>query len=169
MGQLEYRRPESLVGQHPRVHDVPALAGNGDGVAFDRHVDVAAMFNAEQGIAHDPADQTDRGVPRAFDQARQGRMRLYDRADPVRIQVVSYDPLSDKLRATTQVAMPELLERFKVFEHLSLTELSEAFDACEQRFRAWVLANPDRPISEAPDYVDRIALDSLRERRMWWA
>lgn len=85
-----------------------------------------------------------------------------------RIHHVTYDPLSDKLRQTTNVAMPELLERFKVFEGLSLMELTEAFEACEARFREWVLANPDRPISEAPDYVDRIALDSLRERRTWW-
>jgi phage terminase small subunit len=28
-------------------------------------------------------------------------------------------------------------------------------------------ANSGRPISEAPDYLDRIALDSLIERRMW--
>jgi hypothetical protein len=48
-------------------------------------------------------------------------------------------------------------------------ELQEAFDACEARFRAWVGApeNAGRPIREAPDYLDRIALDSLLERRTW--
>lgn len=95
-------------------------------------------------------------------------MCLYDRAHAVRIRPVSYDPLSDKLRRTTPVAMPELLERFAAFEGLSLTELTEAFEACEERFKTWVRANPDRPITESPDYVDRIALDSLRERRTWW-
>jgi len=28
-------------------------------------------------------------------------------------------------------------------------------------------ANEGRPISDAPDYLDRIALDSLLERRTW--
>ncbi len=83
---------------------------------------------------------------------------------------MTYDPLSDKLQRSTNVAMPELLERFRVYEHLTLMELQEAFDACEERFRAWVRApeNEGKPITDAPDYIDRIALDSLRERRTWW-
>jgi len=83
---------------------------------------------------------------------------------------VTYDPLSSKLARSTNVAMPELLERFKLYEHLTITELQEAFDANEARFREWVLdpANEGRPISDAPQYIDRIALDSLRERRTWW-
>lgn len=83
---------------------------------------------------------------------------------------MTYDPLSDKLRRSTNVAMPELLERWKVYEHLTLIELQEELDRCEARFREWVLApeNEGKPISEAPDYIDRIALDSLRERRTWW-
>jgi hypothetical protein len=66
--------------------------------------------------------------------------------------------------------MPELLELLASFEGLTLTELQDAFAACEQRFRDWVQdpANAGRPISESPDYLDRIALDSLIERRMWW-
>lgn len=81
---------------------------------------------------------------------------------------MTYDPLSDKLRRATPVAMPELLERIATFEHLSLEELIAALEECEERFRTWVRANPERPITDAPDYVDRIALDSLRERRTWW-
>ena len=47
--------------------------------------------------------------------------------------------------------------------------LKEAFDAADERFKAWVRdpANEGRPISDAPDYLDRIALDSLLERRTW--
>ena len=96
-------------------------------------------------------------------------MRLHRRRDPRRIVCVSYDPLSDKLREAAPTAMPELLELFASFEGLTLGELEEAFAACEQRFRDWVQdpANAGRPISESPDYLDRIALDSLIERRMW--
>ncbi len=83
---------------------------------------------------------------------------------------MTYDPLSDKLARSTPVAMPELLERFKVYEHLTILELQERFDANEEAFRAWVRdpANEGRPISDAPQYIDRIALDSLRERRTWF-
>jgi hypothetical protein len=82
---------------------------------------------------------------------------------------VGYDPVSRKLSAAAPVALPELVERMSRFEDRSLSELQEAFAACEARFRAWVEdpENAGRPISEAPDYLDRIALDSLIERRMW--
>ncbi len=82
---------------------------------------------------------------------------------------MAYDPVSRKLPAVAPIAQPELLEAFARFEHLTLTELQEAFDACEARFKAWVEApeNAGRPIREAPDYLDRIALDSLLERRTW--
>jgi hypothetical protein len=85
------------------------------------------------------------------------------------ISRVAYDPVSRKLPAVAPIAQPELLEAFARFEHLTLTELQEAFDACEARFRAWVETpeHAGRPIREAPDYLDRIALDSLLERRTW--
>jgi hypothetical protein len=94
---------------------------------------------------------------------------LHRGADAPRIRAMVYDPLSDKLRRTAPVAMPELLERFDHFQGLDLAGLQAEFAACEARFRAWVedSANAGRPISEAPDYLDRIALDSLIERRMW--
>lgn len=97
-------------------------------------------------------------------------MGLHRGGNPPRIQRVAYDPLSDKLRQTAPVAIPELLELFERFEGLTLTELQDAFAACEARFRAWVEApeNAGRPINEAPEYLNRIALDSLLERRMWW-
>jgi hypothetical protein len=96
-------------------------------------------------------------------------MRLHRSRDPLRIRHVTYDPLSEKLRATTPVAVPELLELYAQFEGLSLTALQEAFAACQARFRTWVEApeNAGKPISAAPDYLERIALDSLVERRMW--
>jgi hypothetical protein len=83
---------------------------------------------------------------------------------------VAYDPVSRKLAAAAPVALPALAEALARYEGLGLTELRAAFEACEARFREWVERpeNGGRPISEAPDYVDRIALDSLLERRTWW-
>ncbi len=103
------------------------------------------------------------------DAGQQG-IRAGPRAQPRNIGPVSYDPLSRKLPAAAPVAMPELLSAFERFEGLSLTELQEAMAACEARFRAWVERpeNAGRPISEAPDYLDRIAIDSILERRTWW-
>jgi hypothetical protein len=85
-----------------------------------------------------------------------------------RIAVVAYDPVSRKLSAVAPMS-PELVEAFARFERLTLTELQERFDDAQARFRAWVEdpANAGRPISEAPGYLDRIALDSLLERRTW--
>lgn len=82
---------------------------------------------------------------------------------------VAYDPVSRKLPAVAPVADDRLIEAFARFEALTLTELQARFAEAEERFRAWVRdpANAGRPISEAPDYVDRIALDSLLERRTW--
>jgi hypothetical protein len=83
---------------------------------------------------------------------------------------VSYDPVSQKLAAVAPIADPRILAAFDRHQALTLPELEAAFDVCNARFREWVEApeNSGRPISEAPDYVDRIALDSLLERRMWW-
>ncbi len=81
---------------------------------------------------------------------------------------MAYDPVSRKLAAVAPVAQ-DLLARFEAFEGLTLVELQEAFTAADQRFQDWVKApeNAGRPIAEAPDYLDRIALDSLLERRTW--
>ena len=89
-------------------------------------------------------------------------------AAAARIVVVAYDPVSLKLSAVAPVA-PELVAAFSRFEGLTLTELQEAFAAADERFKSWVRdpANEGRPISDAPDYLDRIALDSLLERRTW--
>lgn len=78
--------------------------------------------------------------------------------------------MSETLSRIAPIAQPGLVEAFARFESLGLVELQRAREACEERFRAWVRdpANRGRPISEAPDYLDRIALDALLERRLWW-
>ena len=95
-------------------------------------------------------------------------VRGEQRQGRTKIGLVAYDPVSRKLSAVAPMA-PELVEAFARFEGLTLTELQERFDEAQARFRAWVEdpVNAGRPISEAPDYLDRIALDSLLERRTW--
>jgi len=81
---------------------------------------------------------------------------------------VAYDPVSRKLSDVAPVA-PELVDAFAKHEGLTLLQLRAGFEAADERFKAWVRdpVNEGRPISEAPDYLDRIALDSLLERRTW--
>ncbi|WP_217912839.1 hypothetical protein [Miltoncostaea marina] len=81
---------------------------------------------------------------------------------------MAYDPVSRKLSAVAPVD-PALVAAFERFEGLSLLELQAEFAAADERFKAWVRdpVNEGRPIAEAPDYLDRIALDSLLERRTW--
>jgi len=82
---------------------------------------------------------------------------------------VSDEPLSDKLDRQAPVALPLLTEVIRRYEGLPLEDLTRRRQECEDGFRKWARdpENAERPISEAPDYLDRIALDSLLERRMF--
>jgi hypothetical protein len=81
---------------------------------------------------------------------------------------VTDDSVSRRLAEVAPVA-PDLLEAFGRFEHLAYADLVDEFARHTERFKAWVEdpANLDRPISEWPGYLDRIALDALIERRTW--
>lgn len=83
--------------------------------------------------------------------------------------MTSYDPLSEKLPSRAPVAEPRLAEALKRFESLTVPELEDAFARNDAAFKAWVQepGNAERPINEFPGYVDRIAIDSLIERRTW--
>jgi len=84
--------------------------------------------------------------------------------------VVSWDPLSEKLVEHSPLRNPELVAAFARYEHLTITELDGAWDQINVAFREWIdlPGNVGKPIQDAPQYWDRIAIDSLRERRTWW-
>lgn len=86
-----------------------------------------------------------------------------------RLGGVSYDPVSKKLPASAPIAQSQLVDAFARYEALTITQLHEEFERATARFRDWVEdpANEGRPLSDAPDYVARIAIDSLIERRTW--
>ena len=114
------------------------------------------------------APRRDGGKRQVRRHAAHQRVRGQQRRGRPKIRLVAYDPVSRKLAAVAPMD-PALVEAFARFEGLTLTELQERFDAAQARFRAWVEdpVNAGRPIAEAPDYLDRIALDSLLERRTW--
>ena len=92
----------------------------------------------------------------------------HQRRAGTRIVVVAYDPVSRKLAGGAPIA-PELLGAFAKYENLTLLKLRAGFEQADRRFQEWTRdpANAGRPINEAPDYLDRIVLDSLLERRTW--
>jgi hypothetical protein len=78
--------------------------------------------------------------------------------------------LSKKLAGVSPLRDPDLIAAFERYERLTIAELDQAWEAVNRDFRAWVEApeNRGRPFQEAPQYKDRLAIDSLRERRTWW-
>jgi len=83
--------------------------------------------------------------------------------------VASYDPLSEKLPTHAKVAEPRLAAALARYETLTVPELEDAFAQNDAAFKSWVQepGNAERPINEFPGYIDRIAIDSLIERRTW--
>lgn len=122
---------------------------------------------AEHRVADGSPDRAD-GAGEVRPRAAHQRVGGQERRGATNITLVAYDPVSRKLSAVAPMA-PDLVAAFERVEGLTLTELQERFDETDGRFRAWVEdpANAGRPIAEAPDYLDRIALDSLLERRTW--
>ena len=160
--------PEARVGDDARAEGVAQGPGHRDGVALDHQVELLPGRPAQQGVADRPADRAHIAAQVGTDDPDQ-RVIVHEGRRGTRIDVVAYDPVSRKLADVAPVA-PELLEVFEKYEGLTLTELRAGFEEADRRFQEWVRdpANEGRPISEAPDYLDRIALDSLLERRMWW-
>lgn len=78
--------------------------------------------------------------------------------------------LSERLIAVSPLRNPEMIAAFVRYEVLGIPELDAAWDRVNADFRRWVEApeNAGRPIQEAPQYWDRIAIGSLQERRTWW-
>ncbi|MFN8110963.1 MAG: hypothetical protein U0Y82_14145 [Thermoleophilia bacterium] len=83
---------------------------------------------------------------------------------------MSWDPLSQKLPEVSPLRDPRLMAALAEYEALDITGLEDAWMRVNRDFRVWVDApeNAGRPFQEAPQYFDRIAIDTLRERRTWW-
>jgi hypothetical protein len=165
--QLERRGPEPRVDDQAGAERGGEPARDGQRVALHHQVEVRPRRQPQQGVAHGAAHEPQPLLPGE----RRGQARAGGERPPGsrRIPLVVYDPVSRKLSGAAPVANAALIAAIAGFEGLTLAELTARFAACEASFRAWVgdPVNAGRPISEAPDYVDRIALDSLIERRMW--
>jgi hypothetical protein len=83
---------------------------------------------------------------------------------------VTGDPLSTRLLAASPLRNPVAIAAFERYEALTIAALDVAWDQINADFRIWVEApeNAGRPIQDAPQYWDRIAIGSLQERLTWW-
>ena len=169
MWQLEHRGAESLVAGHGHTKGVPDLTRHGDCITLNHQIEIVQVYAAEQGIPDNAPDHAD-----VADQ-----MRAQPRHDGMgqdvgcqrgTIHGVSWDPLSEKLVENSPLRNHELVAAFTRYEHLTIIELDVAWDQVNVAFREWVdrPENAGKPIQDAPQYWDRIAIDSLRERRTWW-
>lgn len=82
---------------------------------------------------------------------------------------MSRDPVSANLPRSAPIADADLLGALARYEELTVTELQAALTATEAELRRWASApeNAGRPIAQFPAQLDRIAIDTLLERRMW--
>lgn len=65
---------------------------------------------------------------------------------------------------------PELIEWLDRLDGIGLRELEARLAACDAQLRAWAARpeNRTRPVREAPRRLERLALGTLLERRLWW-
>lgn len=96
-------------------------------------------------------------------------MRSDGRGDLTRIKDVAHDDVSRRLDDSAPIANRAFLEAIERMQDRSLSDLQEAADAAQAAFRSWVEdpANSDRAFIECPAYVDRIAAESILERRLF--
>ncbi len=77
------------------------------------------------------------------------------------------DHVASNLTAAAPVALDGLADAIARWEGCSLDELHAASERIREEVRQWAEdpANADRPISDAPVYLDRMAVEVLVERR----
>ena len=158
------------MNRDPHAQSRAEVPADGAGVALHDEVQVRSRpACAEEGVSYRAPDGPHR-VARPSGQDRRDGV-AGQRVPGRRIDVVedSYDPLSEKLPASAPIADPALIAALARWEHLTVPQLEEEFRLNEDRFRAWVQdpANAGRPMQEFPEYIDRLAIDALIERRTW--
>jgi hypothetical protein len=77
------------------------------------------------------------------------------------------DHVADNLSASAPIALDGLQQAIARWEGCSLDELRAASDRIQGEVRQWAAdpVNAERPISDAPVYLDRMAVEVLIERR----
>ncbi|MBM3633941.1 MAG: hypothetical protein FJW99_01400 [Actinobacteria bacterium] len=79
------------------------------------------------------------------------------------------DHVARNLDASAPIALDGLAQAIARWEPCSLDELRAASDRIQREVREWARdpENAERPISESPVYLDRMAVEVLIERRFF--
>jgi hypothetical protein len=77
------------------------------------------------------------------------------------------DHVADNLNASAPIALDGLQQAIARWEGCTLDELQAESDRIREEVRLWAEdpANAERPISDSPVYLDRMAVEVLIERR----
>jgi hypothetical protein len=142
------------------------MLGKRDGIALDDQVDVRPVRDAEDGVAHGSPHQAHPWGTRRPLHAGEHGIPLYPPPHGASI-VVMGDHVADNLSASAPIALDGLQEAIARWEGCSLDELRAASDRIQGEVRQWATdpVNAERPISDAPVYLDRMAVEVLIERR----
>ena len=164
--ELEARRAEAVIHHHACPHHTAHHPRERDRVALNHQVDVHAVAHPEERVPHRTADKrNNRSAVRHREPAKDGILRnpVAHRAS---IEDVA-DHVSGNLSASAPIALDGLTDAIARWEGASLDELRTASDRITGEFRTWIddPVNAGRPISEAPVYLDRMAVELLIERR----
>lgn len=146
----------------------PYAAGERDGIPLDDQVNVGPMGHTQQRIPHRAADEADAGgVSRKLHAGEHG-IAVNPLPHDARIPLMS-DHVAGNLSASAPIALEGLAAAIARWEGRSLDELQAASDRIRDEVRGWAEdpSNADRPISDSPVYLDRMAVEVLIERRFF--
>lgn len=164
--ELEARCSEPIMGDDAPAQIMADHPCQGDGVALNHEVDVHPVRNADQRIAHRTTDKRHQRSAVREHEAPQQRISRHPFAHRASIKPVT-DHVSGNLAASAPIALDGLTDAIARWEGSSLDELRAASERIMNEFRVWIEdpANSGRPISDAPVYLDRMAVEVLIERR----
>ena len=168
MGELHPGGAEPLVRHHPTAQ-IPTDPGRqGDRLALHHHVDVRSVRHAQDGVPHRAPDEADARCRGGPPDAREDRIARDPCDHRASIGLVG-DHVAHNLSAAAPVALDGLAEAIARWEGRSLDELQRASDRMRADVRSWAEdpANAERPISDSPVYLDRMAVEVLIERRFF--
>ena len=166
MRELQTRGAEARVRNHPPPEATSHIVGEGDGIALHDEVHVSAVGHSEQCVTHSaPDDRDGRRTLRHLEATEHG-ITCHPLGHRASIELVA-DHVSGNLAASAPIALDGLTDAIARWEGSSLDELRAASERIKDEFRAWIddPANAGRPISDAPVYLDRMAVEVLIERR----
>ena len=166
MCELKARRPEAIVRHNAAAEVTADHPGERDGIALNHQIHVHAMCHPDERITHRTADERYEGSAIRHHEPAQHRIPCHPVTHRASIEHMA-DHVSGNLAASAPIALDGLTDAIARWESSSLDELRAASERITEEFRVWITdpANDGRPISDAPVYLDRMAVEVLIERR----